>query len=61
MVALNVAPHPRWRALSAGAGSSLPCWVAWLGMGRAYDWNLFGEGVEEYRRVAVAGLVAVGS
>ena len=36
-------------------------WCLWLGFGRAYDWTLFGEGVEEYRRVAVAGLVAVGA
>jgi exopolysaccharide biosynthesis polyprenyl glycosylphosphotransferase len=36
-------------------------WTAWLSLGRAYDWMLFGEGVEEYRRVGVAGLVAVGT
>jgi exopolysaccharide biosynthesis polyprenyl glycosylphosphotransferase len=35
-------------------------WVGWLAAGRAYEWSLFGEGVEEYRRVVVAGFFAVG-
>ena len=35
-------------------------WLMLLALGRCYDWDLFGEGVEEYRRVAVAGLGSVG-
>lgn len=35
-------------------------WVVWQNLGKSYDWKLFGEGVEEYRRVAAAGFVAVG-
>ena len=61
VTALAVTPHTNspFFTLMPLVGAIL--WVAWLNFGRAYDWNLFGEGVEEYRRVAVAGLVAVGA
>lgn len=60
VIALDMIPHgtAAWIGLVPVAMGVL--WVAWLGFGRAYDWGLFGEGVEEYRRVTVAGLVAVG-
>ncbi len=59
-LALDITPNP------GGIGFALLplvmglVWVGWLKAGRAYEWKLFGEGVEEYRRVAIAGLVAVG-
>ncbi len=60
-IALDVTPHPNSLAVVTGLPFLMAiAWVLWLGFGRAYDWNLFGEGVEEYRRVAVAGMVAVG-
>ncbi len=61
MLARNATPHPDGALFWLVPVLLALFWVAWLGMGRAYDWNLFGEGVEEYRRVAVAGLVAVGA
>lgn len=59
-LALDITPHPDgWGFLFLPVLLGV-LWVAWLKAGRTYDWSLFGEGVEEYRRVAVAGLVAVG-
>jgi exopolysaccharide biosynthesis polyprenyl glycosylphosphotransferase len=59
-IALDITPHPdSWGFFFLPVLLGV-AWVAWLRAGRTYDWNLFGEGVEEYRRVAVAGLVAVG-
>lgn len=36
-------------------------WVGLLAMGRAYDQTLFGEGHEEYRRIAISGVTAIGT
>jgi hypothetical protein len=60
VLALDVTPHPDSAGFLLMPPALAALWVGWLRAGRAYDWNLFGEGVEEYRRVAVAGLVAVG-
>lgn len=59
-LALDLTPHPEHAGFLFVPIGLAMLWVGWLKAGRAYDWNLFGEGVEEYRRVAVAGLVAVG-
>ena len=59
-LALDATPHPDDARFAVVPILMALLWVLWLGFGRAYEWNLFGEGVEEYRRVAVAGLVAVG-
>ncbi len=48
-----------WDLVFMSVGALL--WVAWMAGGRAYDRELFGEGHEEYRRVAVAGFGAVGA
>lgn len=59
-VALDITPHPDSLAFLLVPVVLATAWVGWLAAGRAYDWKLFGEGVEEYRRVGIAGLVAVG-
>lgn len=59
-LALEALPHPAslWFVLAPVVLGLV--WTVWLSFGRAYEWRLFGEGVEEYRRVGVAGLVGVG-
>jgi exopolysaccharide biosynthesis polyprenyl glycosylphosphotransferase len=59
-LALDITPHPDNIGFIFVPVVMAALWVGWLKAGRAYEWKLFGEGVEEYRRVAIAGLVAVG-
>jgi exopolysaccharide biosynthesis polyprenyl glycosylphosphotransferase len=60
VLVLILRDHPESMALPFVPFLFALAWVAWLAVGRNYEWSLFGEGVEEYRRVVVSGSFAVG-